>query len=484
MSGFSFKGLTIPFLLVLLVMCSTLDICDAGRGWDWRAGDEGKSGGGSSPTNPSQLTKPKPRPIPSPTPKPKPQPSPSPIPPAPHGTAFDVLDFGAKGDGTTDDTKAFQAAWAAACEVEASRVVVPSKYEFLVGPVSFDGPTCQDNIVFQLDGTIIAPTDPKPWGSGLLQWLEFRKLRGLTIQGQGIIEGQGNAWWSNKSLFDDNAQPSNELSGKMPHTTPTALRLYGSNNVTVTGITIRNSPQCHLKFDSCDTVEVSDITISSPGDSPNTDGIHLQDSLNVFIHDVDLGCGDDCISIQTGCSSIYMHNINCGPGHGISIGGLGKDNAEATVSNITVQGANMDNTLTAVRIKTWQGGSGYVKNIRFANVKVSEVQTPIIIDQFYCDSGRCKNQSSAVALSEITYEGIRGTYTVQPVHLACSDNIPCSNIHLNDIELELLNQHEHVYEPFCWQAYGELQSPTEPPINCLHSEKLKINQIHSDQGSN
>ena len=103
MSGFSFKGLTIPFLLVLLVMCSTLDICDAGRGWDWRAGDEGKSGGGSSPTNPSQLTKPKPRPIPSPTPQPKP--SPSPIPPAPHGTAFDVLDFGAKGDGTTDDTK-------------------------------------------------------------------------------------------------------------------------------------------------------------------------------------------------------------------------------------------------------------------------------------------------------------------------------------------------------------------------------------------
>ncbi|KAG1342793.1 hypothetical protein COCNU_05G010220 [Cocos nucifera] len=325
----------IPFLLVLLFMCSTFHICDAGRGWNWRAGDEGKSSGRSSLTSPSQSTKSKSRSILSPTPKPKPQPSPSP--PAPHGTAFNVLDFGAKGDGTTDDTKAFQAAWAAACEVEASKVVVPSKYEFLVGPISFDGPNCEDNIVFQLDGTIIAPTDPKPWGSGLLQWLEFKKLKGLTIQGQGIVEGQGNAWWSNKSLSDDNAQPSSELSGKMPRTTPTALRLYGSSNVTVTGIAIRNSPQCHLKFDSCDTVEVSDITISSPGDSPNTDGIHLQNSLNVFIHDVDLGCGDDCISIQTGCSSIYMHTINCGPGHGISIGGLGKDNTEATVSNITVQ---------------------------------------------------------------------------------------------------------------------------------------------------
>lgn len=49
-----------------------------------------------------------------------------------------------------------------------------------------------------------------------------------------------------------------------------------------------------------------------------------------------------------------MHNINCGPGHGISIGGLGKDNAKAIVSNVTVQNANMKNTLTGVRIKTWQ----------------------------------------------------------------------------------------------------------------------------------
>lgn len=27
--------------------------------------------------------------------------------------------------------------------------------------------------------------------------------------------------------------------------------------------------------------------------------------------------GDDCVSIQTGCSNIHVHHINCGPGHGI-----------------------------------------------------------------------------------------------------------------------------------------------------------------------
>lgn len=70
-----------------------------------------------------------------------------------------------------------------------------------------------------------------------------------------------------------------------------ALRFYGSSVVTVTGITIQNSPQTHLKFDDCTGVQVSGVTVSSPGDSPNTDGIHLQNSQNVVIYSTNLACG-------------------------------------------------------------------------------------------------------------------------------------------------------------------------------------------------
>lgn len=55
--------------------------------------------------------------------------------------------------------------------------------------------------VVQLDGTIIAPTSSSPWGSGILQWLEFTKLVGLTIKGSGIIDGNGAAWW--QTSYDD-----------------------------------------------------------------------------------------------------------------------------------------------------------------------------------------------------------------------------------------------------------------------------------------
>ncbi|BAT99503.1 hypothetical protein VIGAN_10095000 [Vigna angularis var. angularis] len=135
---------------------------------------------------------------------------------------------------------------------------------------------------------------------------------------------------------------------------PTAIRFYSSNSVTVRDIRIINSPLCHLKFDNSKGIEVDNITISSPENSPNTDGIHLQNTQDVEIQRSIIATGDDCVSIQTGCSNIHVHHINCGPGHGISLGGLGKDKSAACVSDIIVEDISMKNTLYGARIKTWQ----------------------------------------------------------------------------------------------------------------------------------
>ena len=70
-----------------------------------------------------------------------------------------------------------------------------------------------------------------------------------------------------------------------------ALRFYSSYDVTVRDIKIINSPQCHLKFDSSKGVKVNNITISSPEDSLNTDGIHLQKTQDVEIQHSSIGCG-------------------------------------------------------------------------------------------------------------------------------------------------------------------------------------------------
>ncbi|XP_073281377.1 polygalacturonase At1g48100-like [Primulina huaijiensis] len=388
-----------------------------------------------------------------------------------NSTTFSVLNYGAKGNGIADDTNAFAAAWTDACKVQGSVMLVPSGSVFFVKPISFSGPSCQSNIVFQLDGKIIAPTDPEPWGSGLLQWMQFTKLNKITIRGNGIIDGQGSAWWNNKKsvsvVINKNIiKFKMQNTGRMPSTRPTALRFYGSRDVTVTGITIQNSQQTHLKFDSCIGVQVFGISISSPGDSPNTDGIHLQNSQNVVIHTASVACGDDCISIQTGCSNVNMYDINCGPGHGISIGALGPDGTKACVSNINVRDSTIRNASNGLRIKTWQGGSGLVKGVTFTNVQVSGVGTPLMINQFYCNSNKCANKTSAVGISDISYQSIKGTYTVRPVYFACSDSRPCVGVKLANVELTPFSRST---DPFCWEAYGNLQTATIPPINCLRS---------------
>ena len=79
----------------------------------------------------------------------------------------------------------------------------------------------------------------------------------------------------------------------------------------VSGITIQNSPQCHLKFDNCIDVEVHDMSVSSPGDSPNTDGIHLQNSRDVLIHSTTLACGMNLEFLNHNFLSLeFLNNMN------------------------------------------------------------------------------------------------------------------------------------------------------------------------------
>lgn len=138
------------------------------------------------------------------------------------------------------------------------------------------------------------------------------------------------------------------------------------------------------------------------------------------------------------------------------------------MSNVRVRDSVIKESDNGVRIKTWQGGSGAVTGITFSNVHMDNVRNPIIIDQFYCLSKECSNQTSGVFVSGIQYESIKGTYDIRspPMHFACSDSVPCTNITLSDIEL-LPALGEIVLDPYCWNAYGGLQSLTIPPVYCL-----------------
>ncbi|KAL6515893.1 hypothetical protein OROGR_019198 [Orobanche gracilis] len=380
--------------------------------------------------------------------------------------AFDVRMFGAIGDGVTDDTEAFKTTWDVACQTDCGVLLVPDGYTFLIQSTIFTGP-CRNGFVFQVDGTIMPPDGPDSWpkNTNRRQWLVFYRVDEMSLQGRGLIDGRGDKWWN---LPCKPHKGANGIIVREPCDSPVAIRFFMSNNLTVQGINVRNSPQFHFRFDNCKNVRIESIIITAPALSPNTDGIHIENTNNVEIYNSVISTGDDCVSIGSGCYDVQIKNITCGPSHGISIGSLGNHNSRACASNITIRDSVIKKSDNGVRIKTWQGGYGSVSGVTFNNIHMDNVRNPIIIDQFYCLTEDCANYTSAVHISNIRYSAIKGTYNIRspPMHFACSDSIPCTNITLSDIEL-LPDKGDVVLDPFCWSVYGELQTLTIPPVSCL-----------------
>ncbi|BFI30286.1 polygalacturonase [Marchantia polymorpha subsp. ruderalis] len=374
-------------------------------------------------------------------------------------TEFNVLEYGALGDGVTNDTQAFADAWKAACAVDYAYVHAPVGYSFLVYPTTFKGP-CLLNMTFKVDGTVLAPPETSVWNGTSVKdhWLEFSKVS-MIIQGTGTIDGQGQNWW---------AESCKTNSSNACKDGPTAIVFNACTNVTVKYVTILNSQQMHLAFEKSVGIMVNSINISAPGDSPNTDGIHLQNATSVTIKNSFIGTGDDCVSIQNGSSSVTIKNITCGPGHGISVGGLGKKNTSATVSNIVVEDVVFTNSTNGVRIKSWQGSSGTASTFTYQNLVMNNVKNPILIDQYYCDSassGSCPNFTSNVQISDITFKNITGTSATKvAVKLACSETVACTGITLQDIDLVRTSGSDAT--SFCSDAYG-VSADTVIPSSCL-----------------
>ncbi|XVF66056.1 hypothetical protein PTKIN_Ptkin10aG0003200 [Pterospermum kingtungense] len=384
---------------------------------------------------------------------------------SPH-SIFDVTSFGAAGDGSSDDTAAFRQAWKAACAAESATILVPSDKVFIITSTIFSGP-CKPGLVFQVDGVLMPPDGPDGWpkADSRMQWLVFYRLDDMKLTGNGIIEGNGHKWWE---LPCKPHRGPNGSTLKGPCDSPAMIRFFMSSNLVVSGIRIQNSPQFHMKFDGCEGVLIEKLSISTPKLSPNTDGIHIDNTKSVGIYNSMISNGDDCISIGPGCSNVDIGGVTCGPSHGISIGSLGVHNSQACVSNITVRNAVIRESDNGVRIKTWQGGSGSVSGISFENIQMENVRNCINVDQYYCLTKACRNQTSAVYVTDLKFRNIKGTYDVRspPIHFACSDTVACTNITMAEVEL-LPHEGKLLDDPFCWNAYGKQETSTIPPIGCL-----------------
>lgn len=169
------------------------------------------------------------------------------------------------------------------------------------------------------------------------------------------------------------------------------MRFNYITNSIIQDVTTKDSKFFHIKCTYGTNVSFTRVTVSAPGDSPNTDGINVVRSTMVNITDSVIGTGDDCISMGIDLAGVHIENVTCGPGHGISIGSLGRYAGDKDVSGIYVGNCSFFQTTNGVRIKTWPSGpaSLLVSDVQFEDLVMYNASNPINIDQKYCPSNQC-----------------------------------------------------------------------------------------------
>ncbi|KAI3969106.1 hypothetical protein MKX01_013682 [Papaver californicum] len=343
-------------------------------------------------------------------------------------TIFNVMDFGAIGNGQNNDTQAFLDAWHKTCEatMDSPTMVIPEGLTLLLYRISFEGPCKSGNPHVQVLGKIIAPTKSS-WVGPIDYWIQFSQINGLVITGSrlSVIDGQGSDWWVQGEYFLENA-----------------LRMTGCEGLEIRGLAYVNSQRNHISLTSCGNVTISGITIKAPLDSPNTDG-------------------DDCVAINGGYSDTNIINVAC------IIGILGANGATEELERVHVHYCNFTDTPNGARIKTWQGGSGYVKDIISDQINFERVHNPIVIDQYYCNGGHdCTEYLSAVKVSDVLFNGISGSSTnIIVINLNCSKTVVCTNITMNQIGIEIIKP-KATASSYCMNVLGE-ETDTSPHVSCL-----------------
>ncbi|HEV2417181.1 MAG TPA: glycoside hydrolase family 28 protein [Terriglobia bacterium] len=376
-------------------------------------------------------------------------------------TVYNVLAYGASADGRKMDTQAIQAAIDACAEKGGGTVFLPAG-KYLTGAIKL-----KSNIDLHLGSgaTLLGSQDPgdypvypSPWPGGSREISSLIYGDGLTnvsLTGRGIIDGQGQAWWTRQWLmFPKRSAPVPVMSeeerraevAKISNGRPRLMTLLNCRNVLIEGLTLINSAFWTVHPMFCDGVTITELTILNPVPSPNTDGIDPESCRNVHISDCHIDVGDDCIAIKSGkdaggrkvgkpCENITITNLTTGHGHGVSIG----SEMSGGVRNVTITNCVFQGMDRGIRIKTQRGRGGVVEGVTAANIVMQDVPEPFALTCFYSrgnpDEARPVDEGTPkfrdFHFAHITARGARSAGQITGLR-----EMPISGVVFNDIRIE------------------------------------------------
>ncbi|MDT0644638.1 glycoside hydrolase family 28 protein [Zunongwangia sp. F363] len=339
---------------------------------------------------------------------------------------FDVTEYGAKADGSTNNSEAFRKAIADCNAAGGGMVLVPAG-KYVTGPIHL-----KSNVNFHLaEGAEILFSQDKsdylPMVHTSYEGVELMNYspliyafnqENIAVTGKGVFNGRADNknWWDwvgkeeygykegmpkqtdeqnlprLRKMNEDGVAVEERTFGEGYNLRPTFFEPFGCENVLVQGVTFTNAPFWVMHPIKCNNVTVDGVTVRSHG--PNNDGCDPEYSKNVHIKNCLFDTGDDCIAIKSGrnndgrrvaipSENIIVEDCVMKDGHGGVVMG---SEISAGVRNVFVRNCQMDspNLDRAIRIKTNTLRGGFVEDVYVKDLQVGQVKEAVLkINTYY-----------------------------------------------------------------------------------------------------
>ncbi|QDJ07811.1 Polygalacturonase [Roseomonas mucosa] len=345
----------------------------------------------------------------------------------------DPLKHGARGDGTTDNTAAIQAA-IDACSARGGGRVSFGDGVFLTGPLAL-----KDHVTLELArGTrlrAVAQADRFTWA---FIGRPFRPHEALIsgvnvsdvgIIGEGTIDGQGaELWWpaavAAREAMRAGAKSWGPGMEKVPASNglprPWLIEFYNARRVLLRGVHLTNAPMWTVALRYSEDVVLRDVRITNAPDSPNTDGVDIVSSRKVSLSNLGIDTGDDGIAIKAGlpgpdmpkraARNITISNVRFGHGHGLAIG----SELAHGVEHVRINGAHFTGTQYGIRIKAGRDRGGDVGDVLVRHARMTDVAVPLSIDSSYPGEPRDAAQAPGPGAVAVATPAARAEAPVTP----------------------------------------------------------------------
>ncbi len=414
-----------------------------------------------------------------------------------------ISDYGAAEGGIMLCTEAIQLAIDEAAHCR-GQVYIP-KGVYLTGALFLKSNMC---LYLEKGAILMGTTDEKAYPiletrvAGIeMEWpsavINIRDASGVTIQGEGTIDGQGEFWW-NKYWGEDRKggmRAQHEKLGLRWAVDYDCYRVrnvvvYRSNDVTLKDFTSKRSGFWNIHICYCDDVTVDGITISD-NLGPSTDGIDIDSCNKVTVENCTISCNDDNICVKSGrdadglrvnkiCENVMIRNNRILQGYGITLG----SETSGGIRNITITDNQFYESTCGFRIKSAKTRGGVIENITVNELEMRNVQYPFTF-QFNW------NPSYSYCKLPDHYQGEQPDYwkiltlNVSPEVLPIARKIYISNVKAyfkqdSEMDIAITDTREREEIPFSTKDYQagsvafDIQGIEEAPFNDFTFENIEI----------